>query len=57
MLKRRRIMLSRMIWNTSSEGPHGAEKVFRKQPLEPLPPGILEPSSPNKKEAWDSIPP
>jgi len=57
MLKRRRIMLSRMIWNTSSEGPHGADKVFRKQPLEPLPPGILGPSSPNKKEAWDSIPP
>ena len=25
-----------MIWSTSSEGPHGADKVFRKQPLNPL---------------------
>jgi len=44
ILKRRRIMLSRMIWSASSEGAYGADKVFRKQTLDPWNPRTLFPN-------------
>jgi len=42
-----------MIWKKDNHGLHKVksfDKVFKKQTLEPLIPGILEPSSPTKLE-------